>query len=188
LLISCRSLSVISVFFGLSSWPMTDSTSCPPCRAPAALGQGIIKPMSSWPMTYSKSCPSCRARAAAALSCFGPARPLHAAGVCAPASLSEPQPTGLCGARPCAKRVTLRRRAAAGGAGRARLRLGVRGVQVVQRHVLDHLLLLVHVALRARATRPASPTAAQTPVLKRCTDTRASEALVLHGQSMGRTS
>ena len=31
LLISWRSLSVISVFLGFSSWPITDITSCPPC-------------------------------------------------------------------------------------------------------------------------------------------------------------
>ena len=37
LLISWRSLSVISVFFGFSSCPITDITSCPPCSNAAAL-------------------------------------------------------------------------------------------------------------------------------------------------------
>ena len=51
-------------------------------------------------MTDSTSCPPCRARAAAALSCCGPARLPHAAGVRAPASLSGTQPPEPCRARP----------------------------------------------------------------------------------------
>ena len=108
---------------------MTDSTSCPPCRARAPP-----------PNSVAAGRRGCRTRLARACRRLfqGPSLLNHA-------ERGHPSRTHT--------PVTPRRRAAAGRAGRARLRLGGGGVQVGQRHVLDHLLLLVHVALRARRAR-----------------------------------